>query len=111
MSRNPIKSLSISAFDEEKKENILHLRYRVIPGRGRKVFPAIDYECDGQMVIDMDECFQAKKGKLIDVLKSRRVIKFIFEAGNEDQIRTATEYLEKSPWSKELKTIAGRMQA
>ncbi|MBW8383973.1 MAG: hypothetical protein K0M69_15820 [Youngiibacter sp.] len=108
MKKNPIKPIPFSTFDEEKKENVLHLRYRVIPGRGRKVFPAIDYECSGQMVIDMDECFQDEKGKLLDVLKGRRVIKFIFEAGTEDQIKTVTTYFEKSLWNKEFKAIGGK---
>ena len=108
MKKDPTKSLPGGTFDEDKKENILYLTYRAIPGRGRKVFPAIDYECSGQMVIDLDECFQVKKGKLLDILKGRRVIKFIFEAGTEEQIRTATEYLEKSLWNKEFKAIGGK---
>ena len=108
MNKNPHKSLPGGTFDEEKKENILHLRYRVIPGRGRKVFPAIDYECSGQMVIDLDECFQVKKGKLLDILKGRRVIKFIFEAATEEQLKAVTAYFEKSLWNKEFKAIGGK---
>lgn len=95
-------------FDSEKKDGILHLRYNILAWGGRHsavVIPAYSGECTGQMTIDLDQCFQVDKktGKPVDIMKSRRVIKFILQAGEDNQIETTARWFEKTPWANEFK--------
>lgn len=100
--------LNYGVFDNEKKDGILHLRYNILAWGGRHgalVIPAHNGECTGQMDIDLDQCFQVDKktGKPIDIMKSRKVIKFILQAGDDNQLEAVATYLGKSPWGKEFK--------
>ena len=105
------QSIHHGVFDSEKKDGILHLRYNILAwGRhGAAVIPAYSGEYTGQMDIDLDQCFQVDKktGKPVDIMKGRKVIKFILQAGLDEQVEAVATYLGESPWGKEFKTKKG----